>query len=157
MKQCWRSLLSFHPIFHLCWHFFAEWSPDLLFCPCLTMEVAPNINEMFERWEHNRPQEDADVLNYLVSHRLCRFLSLQFTSFQMCETPGFSSQLLANFVKLSSSHPPLYVFCRSTWVQGIPTPRASLPLTTPSFLRSSLQACQKSWLRPLQHAWLPIF
>ena len=46
---------------------------------------------------------------------------------------------------------------RSTWVQGIPTPQASPPSTTPSFLLFSLQAFQKSQLRPSQHAWLTTF
>lgn len=52
---------------------------------------------------------------------------------------------------------PCIFFHRSTWVQGIPTPQAFPPLTTPSFHLSSLPACQKLLLKLSQHAWLPTF
>ncbi len=51
----------------------------------------------------------------------------------------------------------LSVSNRFTWVQEIPTPQAFPPSTTPSFHLSSLQACQKSWLRPSQQAWQETF
>ena len=68
------------------------------------------------------------------------------------------STLLCKFCENTSLNFTLsFVSHRCTWVQGIPTPQASPPSTTPSFHLSSLQACQKSWLRPSQQPWVPAF